>query len=333
MSSAVKNEEDFNTRLDNAKKSLVVVHFWATWAEQCTQMNEVTKELAKKNPNVMFLCVEAEEIPEISLKYEVEAVPTFIFIKNKQKIGRLDGASAPDLTKMVKQHIDAVAPAIHIKADPKEALKNRLKSLINSAPCILFMKGTASQPRCGFSRQMITILNDHNCKYSTFDILEDEAVRQGLKEYSNWPTYPQLYVNGELMGGLDIVRDMAQDGELKDALPLNSSVDQELTLSERIKALLEQNQVILFMKGEPTAPRCGFSRQIVDILNKTGVKYSHFDVFSDEEIRQGLKKYSDWPTYPQLYVAGELLGGLDIVKEMEQQSELKEALMAGSTDS
>ena len=100
-----------------------------------------------------------------------------------------------------------------------------------------------------------------------------------------------------------------------------------------LQALLEQNQVILFMKGEPTAPRCGFSRQIVDILNKTGVKYSHFDVFSDEEIRQGLKKYSDWPTYPQLYVAGELLGGLDIVKEMEQQSELKEALMAGSTDS
>ena len=79
------------------------------------------------------------------------------------------------------------------------------------------------------------------------------------------------------------------------------------------------------MKGEPGAPQCGFSRKIVGILNETEVPYSHFDVLSDDEIRQGLKKYSDWPTYPQLYVKGELLGGLDIVKEMSLE-ELKEAL-------
>jgi len=83
------------------------------------------------------------------------------------------------------------------------------------------------------------------------------------------------------------------------------------------------------MKGEPSAPRCGFSRQIVEILNQTGVPFSHFDVLSDEEIRQGLKKYSDWPTYPQLYVKGELLGGLDIIKEMSQE-ELKGALQPTS---
>ena len=82
---------------------------------------------------------------------------------------------------------------------------------------------------------------------------------------------------------------------------------------------------MLFMKGEPDAPRCGFSRQIIGILNQTGVSYSHFDILSDNDIRQGLKKYSDWPTYPQLYVKSELIGGLDIVKEMSIE-ELKDVL-------
>lgn len=82
---------------------------------------------------------------------------------------------------------------------------------------------------------------------------------------------------------------------------------------------------MLFMKGDPDAPRCGFSRQLIGILNDTGVQFKHFDVLSDEEIRQGLKKYSDWPTYPQLYVNSELLGGLDIIKEMSRD-ELIESL-------
>nr|CAB3249484.1 glutaredoxin-3 [Phallusia mammillata] len=318
----VKNEQDFSVKLQNAKRSLVVVHFWAPWAEQCKQMNDVLDELAKENANVVFIKVEAEEIPEVSQKCEIEAVPTFVFFKNQQTIGRLNGANVPELRNMIKQHIDTVAPPSKESADPNEILNNRLKSLINSAPCMLFMKGDRTQPKCGFSRQMISILNEHNGKYSTFDILQDDQVRQGLKVYSEWPTFPQLYVNGELIGGLDIVKDMVKDNELKDILPK----DETKSVEDRIREILSKDRVILFMKGEPSGPRCGFSRQIVDILNKTGVQYAHFDILSDEDIRQGLKKFSDWPTYPQLYVSGELIGGLDVVKEMQEAGELKDAL-------
>lgn len=68
------------------------------------------------------------------------------------------------------------------------------------------MKGSPNAPRCGFSRTLVGILNELNAKYETFDILEDEEVRQGLKTFSNWPTYPQVYVNGEFIGGLDIIK-------------------------------------------------------------------------------------------------------------------------------
>ncbi|CAH1981158.1 unnamed protein product [Acanthoscelides obtectus] len=85
---------------------------------------------------------------------------------------------------------------------------------------------------------------------------------------------------------------------------------------------------MLFMKGDRNTPRCGFSKQIIEILNQLNAQYDTFDILSDEEVRQGLKKYSDWPTYPQLYINGELVGGLDIVKEMTASGELQSMLNA-----
>jgi len=154
----------------------------------------------------------------------------------------------------------------------------------------------------------------------TFDILSDEEVRQGLKSYSDWPTYPQLYADGELLGGLDIVKEMVESGDLKDALPT------QLTLDERLKKLINKAKCVVFMKGHPDQPRCVFSKTLVGILAETGVAYDHFDILSDEEVRQGLKTYSNWPTYPQVYVDGELVGGLDIIKELKETNELEAAL-------
>jgi len=219
-----------------------------------------------------------------------------------------------------------IAPPSSTDEDPKVALEERLKKLISAAPCMLFMKGNPDEPKCGFSRQMIGILNQHKAVFSSFDILTDPAVRQGLKEFSNWPTYPQLYINGEFVGGLDIIKEMVEEGELEDMLPKEDN--KEELLNQRIKSIINQSPVVLFMKGQPSAPQCGFSRQIIAIMNKTGVEFTHFDIFTDEEVRQGIKKYSDWPTFPQLYVGGELIGGLDIVREMDENDELIEALNA-----
>ena len=97
-------------------------------------------------------------------------------------------------------------------------------------------------------------------------------------------------------------------------------------LNERLKGIIAQSKVVLFMKGNPEAPRCGFSRQICEILNKSGKEYTTFDILTDEEVRQGLKTYSNWPTYPQLYVNAELQGGLDVIKEHVENDELDELL-------
>lgn len=103
--------------------------------------------------------------------------------------------------------------------DSKEGeLGQRIEKLINSSPIFLFMKGTPEMPQCGFSANVVSILNSLQVGYHTFDILTDMNIREGVKQYSNWPTYPQLYAKGKLVGGNDIIMELHQDGELEDVL-------------------------------------------------------------------------------------------------------------------
>jgi monothiol glutaredoxin len=95
----------------------------------------------------------------------------------------------------------------------------------------------------------------------------------------------------------------------------------------RIAEIVKSNPVVLFMKGTPLFPQCGFSSRAVAILDHLGVTYESVDVLQDMEVRQGIKEYSDWPTIPQLYVKGEFLGGSDIMMEMFEAGELQDALV------
>ena len=96
--------------------------------------------------------------------------------------------------------------------------------------------------------------------------------------------------------------------------------------ASRIDDIVKNNDVVLFMKGTPLFPQCGFSSRAIAILDRLEAKYETVDVLQDQEIRQGIKTYSDWPTIPQLYVKGEFVGGSDIMMEMFESGELKEML-------
>ncbi|KAL9933733.1 hypothetical protein V8E36_007391 [Tilletia maclaganii] len=97
-------------------------------------------------------------------------------------------------------------------------------------------------------------------------------------------------------------------------------------IEERCKKLMNQAPLMLFMKGDPETPRCGFSQKTVNLLRKEGVEFGHYDILKDENVRQGLKKLNNWPTFPQIIVNGELIGGLDILKEHIDNGEFQEML-------
>lgn len=98
--------------------------------------------------------------------------------------------------------------------------KARIETLVQSSPIFVFMKGTKLMPQCGFSNNVVQILNALGMSFETFDVLSDMEIRQGIKEFSDWPTIPQVYVKGEFIGGSDILIEMYNSGELKEKLEI-----------------------------------------------------------------------------------------------------------------
>lgn len=98
------------------------------------------------------------------------------------------------------------------------------------------------------------------------------------------------------------------------------------TVIEQLTDIINDNNVILFMKGNPHQPRCGFSGKVVEILKEYKLEFSYMDILEDQQVRESLPSVSDWPTFPQLFVKGELVGGCDIITEMHESNELKEVL-------
>ncbi|KAI5056751.1 hypothetical protein GOP47_0028569 [Adiantum capillus-veneris] len=152
------------------------------------------------------------------------------------------------------------------QAGKGELLQEKLKSLVASKPVMLLMKGSPNEPKCGrFNHKVVEILKDLGVEIGSFDFLANEAARQGLKSFSNWPTYPQLYIAGEFIGGCDIVTEMYKSGELKELLMEKGMVHKE-SLESRLKSLINSSPTTLFIKGSPDAPRCGFNSKVMSIL-------------------------------------------------------------------
>ncbi|KAF3765262.1 electron transporter activity protein [Cryphonectria parasitica EP155] len=216
--------------------TLLVISFHAPWAAPCAQMATVLKTLAAEYPaddRTTWVSLNAEDLSDISEKYDVTAVPFLVISKEGKVLETVSGSSAVKVRNAIeswagKPNAPGAATTNGASSNgaatsgiaaregdgnvldeelPKEDLNKRLGELVKAAPVMLFMKGTPSAPQCGFSRQMVAMLRENSVKYGFFNILADDEVRQGLKEFADWPTYPQLWIDGELVGGLDIVKE------------------------------------------------------------------------------------------------------------------------------
>ena len=221
------------------QKKSALVFFYAKWHEESKpggQIDSIVDALAAKHAGLLFVKVEAEAAPEISESLGVTVVPTFIAMLAGKENERVEGVNPAELNKMVKKLTEnatkgnaniasinipsssAAAVLAPANIESSEPLDDRLRKLINRAPVMLFMKGAPEAPRCGFSRQICEILKENAIPFASFDILTDNDVREGLKALSDWPTYPQLYANGSLVGGLDVVKEMMAEGDLREQM-------------------------------------------------------------------------------------------------------------------
>lgn len=219
---------------------------WAAPCTQMTTvLQTLASSYPVTNPlTTSWIALDAEELPDVSDFFNVTAVPFLVLRRGSDVLETVSGSDATKVRTAVEKHakttssigarvgaavasttgtteakkVSGYSPKPQDPAtasgvsseevkESKEELHKRLASLVKAAPVMLFMKGTPSAPQCGFSRQLVAILRENSVKYGFFNILADDEVRQGLKEFADWPTFPQLWVDGELMGGLDIVKE------------------------------------------------------------------------------------------------------------------------------
>ncbi|TQS39147.1 hypothetical protein Golomagni_00329 [Golovinomyces magnicellulatus] len=228
-------------------ETLQIIYFKTEWAAPCKRMTTVIETLANsypvnEPPATSWIIIDAEELIDISDSFNVSAVPFIVLRRGTEVIETVSGSDVLKVRAVIEKNINSPTPiaqpvksnqveskqveakdldtnksssqdAVTMPEDSvgedkqNEKLHERLAALVKAAPVMLFMKGTPGLPRCGFSREIVGILRKSGIKYGFFDILADDDVREGLKTFADWPTYPQLWINGELVGGLDIVKE------------------------------------------------------------------------------------------------------------------------------
>ena len=203
--SVVHSKKEFDALLSETPNACI--HFAADWCEPSKQLHNVMNEW--NYPKVRLVTAMAEEMEDVVEAEGVDTVPFVIFYHNGKRVDQVAGAQLDEIKGKIEKIYES-AEVIDNEA--------RMKRLINKHKVMLFMKGSPDAPRCGFSRTIIGILREEGADFDTFDILTDEAIRQGLKVYSNWPTFPQLYVDGELVGGLDVIKELKEGDELGSTL-------------------------------------------------------------------------------------------------------------------
>ena len=179
---------------------LLLVHIELEQMPVCKTVNEALLAISRDPEFMQQLAIcrlNADYFYDLLTTQNVNAAPTVLFYNRSKVIDRVDGFNQSDLLKKVKLHLNTigVVQSTEIKSDNGVSCSNaekKIKQLLESSPIILFMKGTPTNPQCGFSRQACHLLEERNIKFDYFDVLADQNVREQLKKYSNWSTYPQV---------------------------------------------------------------------------------------------------------------------------------------------
>jgi Grx4 family monothiol glutaredoxin len=284
-----------------------VLCFFASFHEACQPngaLDQLIASLRTKYPSFKFTKVNAEDDETTTETFQVQAVPTFVLVRNGVAVSRVIGFEPAQLA----QQLDVFSQVTTNPQKEENSLDERAKS------SRVFWAVSAPAVRAKVTEYMSA--NFPACMYAVYE----SGAMQGNSSL--------LFVDGKAVGALEYVVNNMDAGS-REALfraPLPSSTvphhPKKPSLEDRLRALVQQEPVMLFMKGSPAQPKCGFSSKIVGILNENKVSFGSFDILTDDEVRQGLKTMFEWPTYPQLYCKGKLVGGLDVVRELAEEGEL-----------
>ncbi|KEG06387.1 thioredoxin-like protein [Trypanosoma grayi] len=218
----VSSAEDYANLKKEASDYLgLVVHFSAGWCEPCKDVNEALEEcLPQYKDSVLFAEVNSELLGDVCEAENVDCVPFITFFRTSQRDKGQERVA--DLVGCKLDQLEMNLISLYgTGQDRKETfpdLNEYIKYLTSRKGVVAFITGTPSRPRCGFTGKLVEIFHELGIKFIYYDVWTSDEVCEGLKKFSEWPTFPQIYVDGELIGGYDICLQLKNSGELKSTL-------------------------------------------------------------------------------------------------------------------
>jgi Grx4 family monothiol glutaredoxin len=219
--------EQYATIKKAAESALgLVVHFSASWCEPCKAVNEfLEKEATSYEGRVVFAEVDCERLGDVCENEGVESVPFIAFfrtpiageVRHVERVADVAGAKM-DLISMNIRSLYGDNGGKGVQREDFTSVDDYLKYLTTRKGVVMFITGTPSRPRCGFTGRLCALVQELGVPFTYYDVMASDEVCERLKTYANWPTYPQVYVDGELIGGWDICRELNEEGELKATL-------------------------------------------------------------------------------------------------------------------
>lgn len=199
----------------------------------------------------------------------------------------------------------------------------KLKKSIESHNVVLAVQGGAENTEQEEGKQLVTLCKANFKDYVIIDSKQfDENLLAHLKESHLGSPINVAFINSEPISSVEALQKYIEENHQS----IQKSKTEQEIIFEQLEAITKRSRIMLFMKGTPDHPQCGFSQRVVDTLNKYSIPYGHFNILSDPLVREKLKDYSKWPTYPQLYVNGKLVGGHDIIMELHNDGDLQDIL-------
>lgn len=202
-------EEAFRLLRERSFSCPVVLSFIVPDHEPCDVLKRSLAEFAEDSGELWLAYVNTRALPELGAFLSVTAVPTTFIYVGLTPVVKVEGAELHAVLGPLEDITSNFAARLE---EVRKQVTTRCDGLVRQSRMTAFIKGTKTEPRCKFTRRLLEVLHDY--EFETFDILGDESVREWMKRIHNWPTFPQVYVDGELVGGVDIVEEMAKNGEL-----------------------------------------------------------------------------------------------------------------------
>lgn len=318
----IQNRKELQRLIHVHSKSVLVINFHTKWSSQSKIFSAEFERFSQKPlfQTLVFLHCHAEIHQDISKEYQIDKVPIVLFLKDGKVVDRLEGLNLQFLKRKLYHHgTKQYQCTYHLNASPNE-LHSRMIAFFKNTSMILFINSFHSN----ITWEFYALLDSLCATYEVFNVSFDAAVEKVLKKCWNITTYPQLFLYGNCLGNIEKVRALKNSmknsetgGEyLRRSIAAinkleNCNTDPMAFATYRVQKLLQENKIVVFLENDKFKPCSCDTLRVLEILHTNGLPCTIFNVLQDLYIRKKVQSLSSWSTFPQVFVHGKFLGGVD----------------------